>query len=182
MHPEIGIDAVQAFRCFRNLSDQNARTLAEVLDPLRLSAGEELFHQGASGDSAFFLVQGTIAIQVVVPGGSDRNLAQIHPGAIIGEISLLTYEPRTATAVAVEDSTLWRITREALQLAVSEGEVWATQFLMATAQTLANRLGLVNKQLVRTVASQREAEPRPEATATAELERLRQRLFSEWSF
>lgn len=182
MNQQIGIDAVQGFRCFRGLSDQNARALAEVLEPFSLSAGEALFRQGESGDSAYFLVRGTIEIQVDVPGGGDRKLAQIHPGAIIGEITLLTYEPRTATARAVEDSILWKISRESLQLAVSEGEVWATQFLMATAQTLANRLGLLNKQLVRTVAAQRDAEARTEASATAELDRLRQRLFTEWSF
>jgi CRP/FNR family cyclic AMP-dependent transcriptional regulator len=81
-----------------------AAELAEVaarLRPLELAAGETLFEQGELGDAAYVVVHG--AIEVARHGS---RIAVAGPGQMLGELSLIDAGPRTATCVALADSSL----------------------------------------------------------------------------
>lgn len=62
----------------------------------RLAAGDVLAHQGAPGDSLFLLLDGVLAVDV-----DGQVLAEIGPGAVLGERARLEGGPRTATLTAV---------------------------------------------------------------------------------
>jgi hypothetical protein len=65
-------------------------------DILRLEPGETLVNQGEPGDSIFLLLDGVL--DVVVDG---QKLAEVGPGAILGERAVLEGGKRTATLRAV---------------------------------------------------------------------------------
>jgi hypothetical protein len=65
-------------------------------DILTLAAGETLVDQGDPGDSIFLLLDGVL--EVVVDG---EKLAEVGPGAILGERAVLEGGTRTATLRAV---------------------------------------------------------------------------------
>ena len=68
------------------------------------SKGKIIFEEGALGEIAYILKTGSIEISVEGAEGK-LVLAQLHPGAIFGEMALLLKKnKRTATAVALEDS------------------------------------------------------------------------------
>src|SRR3954453_16493392 len=90
---------VQRFHAFRDLNPDQARAAAESLEALHVTTGAVLFREGAPGDAAYVLASGRVEIRVSVPGQEDRVLATLLSGAILGEISLLLDEPRTATAI-----------------------------------------------------------------------------------
>jgi predicted acylesterase/phospholipase RssA/CRP-like cAMP-binding protein len=75
-----------------------------------LQAGETLFSEGDSGQDLYFILGGRLR---AIAGG--RVLSEMSRGESIGEIALLTGEPRTATVVAVRDSELVRISRESFE-------------------------------------------------------------------
>jgi CRP-like cAMP-binding protein len=179
MNGPIDIEAVRAFRSFQTLSDEDAQRLAWHLQLHSLAPGQALFGQGEAGDSAYLLVSGQMEVRVHVPGSEDYRLATLNPGTVLGEISLLTYEPRSATAVAVSPVEVWQISRDALHQAVLDGDAWASRFLMTTAQALADRLATVDRQLVELIAEKTGAGEVPEVGGVMELERLREYLFSE---
>jgi len=86
--------------------------LAAQLQPLVAEPGQVLMHQGELAVS--FLLIGSGCAEVTHAGidGHD-TVAQLHPGLIVGEISLLRDTPRTATVVATERLTGWVGDREA---------------------------------------------------------------------
>lgn len=84
----------------------------ESLDPLpewvHLKGGETLITQGDENTDYFHLVSGRLRVFVANKDGSQRSIAFINPGQGIGEMSLITGEPRTATVRAKVDSRLIR--------------------------------------------------------------------------
>lgn len=62
----------------------------------KLSKGEALVRQGDRGEALFLLLDGVIAVEV-----DGKRLAEIGPGAILGERALLEGGIRTSTLVAV---------------------------------------------------------------------------------
>lgn len=67
--------------------------------------GEVLIQQGEMGDHAFQIIDGMVEITVDVEG-NKKILATRSSGAIIGELAVFTKEPRSATVVAREPTTI----------------------------------------------------------------------------
>jgi len=175
---------VRGFRYLEALTEAEAAQVLRKAVPIRLEAGETLFQQASEGHSVYLLSRGRVEIRVDIPGPEDHILAELERGAILGEVALLLDRPRTGSAVALEPCELWEITREAFEADLRSGEGWALKFLLATARVLAHRLDTVNQQVVEFASAARQvaAEQAPASTRVAELDRLRQRLFSDWSF
>jgi len=178
MANELDSRLVEHFRCFQDLDAEHTEQLAGRLKEVRLPKGHTIFEEGDDGDTAYFLVSGEVEVRAACPSEEDCSLATISAGQILGEISLLTGSARTATAITLGEVELWEISRATLESAADGGEAWATRFLLGTSQTLANRLALVNQQIVGLLSDRN----RPAEKRVAELDRLRDRLFSEWSF
>src|SRR5205814_1266065 len=68
-------------------------------------AGERIVRQGDKGDSCYVVDRGRAAVYVA-DGASERLVALLEPGALFGEMSLLTGEPRSATVRAQGDVRL----------------------------------------------------------------------------
>lgn len=60
------------------------------------SADVQLVKHGAMPGSLYFLLEGTVVVR-----RGERELARLHAGSFVAEMSLLTGEPTTADAVAV---------------------------------------------------------------------------------
>jgi small-conductance mechanosensitive channel len=83
----------------------------------RYGRGEVLFSQGDHGESLFVIVRGRVAIRMN-KNGQDVLLGHQGAGDFIGERSLLTGDPRTATAIAEDDTEAIIIGADALMPAV----------------------------------------------------------------
>jgi len=107
-----------------NLSDQRLRDIVEsyfdqelqpdLLERLEarvLKGGEWLFRQGDAGDSLYFLVRGRLQAWAGTGSENPRLLGEIVPGESVGEVGLISGEPRSAGIQAIRDSLLIRIDR-----------------------------------------------------------------------
>jgi CRP-like cAMP-binding protein len=174
---------VHRFNCFQSLNVDQIAALAAHLEEVRLAPGEVLFRQGDPGDSIYLLVSGQMLIKLGAPAQDDRTLATLGPGAIFGEMGPLVNTPRTATAITGTESYLWRISTRGFHDALQHGDTWATSFLLATAQVLGSRVIGMNEELVRLSAELRQNLAQPQIRkAVAEIEQLRKRLTTEWTF
>jgi predicted acylesterase/phospholipase RssA/CRP-like cAMP-binding protein len=79
-----------------------------------VEAGEVLFREGDVGDSLYAIVTGRVRMLVGEPG-AERAIRDLGPGELIGEMALLTGEPRTATVAAVRDTELYRLTADSVE-------------------------------------------------------------------
>lgn len=78
-------------------------------------AGETIFRQGDPGDYAYLIEEGTAQIVRTLPDGSEQILAIRGAGGIVGEMALLSSQPRTAHVRALTACTLISIPRDDFQ-------------------------------------------------------------------
>ncbi len=109
-HPEL----LANVSLFQLLDERERLDLERVLESRRLSAGEKLFSFGEPGDSMYIVGAGHIELFVKDKTGSKIVLAVCEPGEIFGELSLFDGGPRTATAVALDDSEVLMLDRDDL--------------------------------------------------------------------
>ena len=78
---------------------------------VRLRGGETLVRQGERADEMYIVVHGSLEVAVTGRSGRSRLVDVLGPGATVGEMALLTEEPRSATVRAIRDSELVRISK-----------------------------------------------------------------------
>jgi NTE family protein len=76
---------------------------------IELAGGDVLMEQGEPGDSGYLMLSGRLRVYVRSEDGSQRMVRELSRGEVIGEMSLFTGEPRSATVVAVRDSVLVKL-------------------------------------------------------------------------
>jgi tRNA A-37 threonylcarbamoyl transferase component Bud32 len=70
---------------------------------------ETLIRQGEAGDSLMVLLSGTAVAALRRLDGSQEPIADFHPGEVVGEMALLTKEPRTADVLARDEVHVLRL-------------------------------------------------------------------------
>jgi len=93
--------------------DANAVTaIRQRMVSLTVRSGQRLFDQGEEGDALYTIVTGSVGISAVDPRtGLVRRIARLRPPETFGEMSLLAPGPRSATADALRDTHLLRLSR-----------------------------------------------------------------------
>ena len=75
------------------------------------TAGETIIHQGEEGNEVFLLIEGHVTVSLPKTG-SPSLLSELEPGAMFGEIALLTCTRRTANVIAKTDTTVMILERQ----------------------------------------------------------------------
>jgi len=97
--------------CFGALDDGALALLRQHLQWVEVAGGEALLTQGEPGDALYLTVSGRLRTYITDDDGHTRSVREIARGQIVGEMSLYTDEPRSATLVAIRDSVLVRLGR-----------------------------------------------------------------------
>ncbi|MEP7216083.1 MAG: patatin-like phospholipase family protein, partial [Anaerolineaceae bacterium] len=95
-------------------ADPEAAALAgaeAALEWLSVPAGTVLVNEGDQSDYLYFVVSGRFRI-TTESGAEQRFIADSGQGQLIGEIGVLTGEPRTARVTAMRDSEVIRLPQE----------------------------------------------------------------------
>lgn len=77
----------------------------------RFQKGDFIFHEGDQGDSLFVLAEGRVKIFVTSEDGAEMVLATLRPPETFGELAVIDQGPRSASAKAIEPTTLLAFTR-----------------------------------------------------------------------
>lgn len=89
---------------FKTISDSSIAALAAVSHEQYYISDEIIFRENENGDIMFIIATGKINIQ-----SNNQHLHTLLPGECFGEMSLFNSSKRSATAVAVSDTTLLTI-------------------------------------------------------------------------
>jgi CRP/FNR family transcriptional regulator, cyclic AMP receptor protein len=81
--------------------------------PVRLAADEVLFLAGDPGEGCYRIDDGLLKVAMVSRAGSERILAFLGAGAIVGELSMIDGRPRSASVVAVRETAVSFLSRAA---------------------------------------------------------------------
>jgi CRP/FNR family transcriptional regulator, cyclic AMP receptor protein len=123
---------------FGELDDGARLAMAERAGRRVVERGQAVFWQDEPGESMFVLLEGAVKLVVRSKDGEVVELVRHDPPACFGELAVLDGGPRSATAEAVERSTLLIVTRaELLRLLRSEEQ--AAEALLRSLGTMVRR-------------------------------------------
>ncbi len=124
---------------FEKISRRECRELVRTMHPRHYKKGEMVFNSGDIGASIVLIRSGSIEIRA-----AEKLLAELAAGDFFGEVALIIDEPRTADAIATEDSELIFFLRSDLEEWVKRSPKSGAQFMLNIATVLAARLRHTN--------------------------------------
>jgi CRP/FNR family cyclic AMP-dependent transcriptional regulator len=118
--PKRSLNDTNKSSLLRSLPEQLSNALFKSATPVRLNAFEALFHAGDAGDGCYRVDDGLLKVTMTSPSGSERILAFLGSGTIVGELSMIDGLPRSASVVAVRPAALSFVSRAAFETFVEK--------------------------------------------------------------
>lgn len=96
---------------FSNLSNRQLDILYKAGVIKKFTKGDVIVYQDDPGDTFYIGVSGRVKVTLLNEDGKEIILSILKGGDFFGELSLLDDEPRSASVLAVEDATLFLLTK-----------------------------------------------------------------------
>src|SRR6059058_1355612 len=131
-------------KLFAELSPDSLAKLGTCLKTAEFPPAEVIVREGAPGVSMYIIKSGLVEIRKKDPAtGIDFMVAQLGDGAAVGEMSLLTGKPRSATVSTVQPTVVFTLTRADFRNLVTQHP----EISLGLARILAERLEDATKQV-----------------------------------
>jgi small-conductance mechanosensitive channel/CRP-like cAMP-binding protein len=108
------IEVLERVDLFSTLRPAEREVAARGLREKRFAEGETILAQGEAGDFMFIIAEGEVQVSLGQADGHGA-LATLKAGDLVGEMSLMTGEPRTATCKAATDVLCYEFDHATLQ-------------------------------------------------------------------
>ena len=111
---------VAAVDLFEHLAPDLRARIAAELRPHVLAPGDVLMRAGEAGSSVFIVETGLLEVALDAAGGEGKPAARLGTGDLVGEMSLLTGEPRTATVTAAAETRVLELSHAAMSQVLAD--------------------------------------------------------------
>jgi CRP-like cAMP-binding protein len=129
------------------LGDAEIAAVDDIAELVLAKPGDALVREGDEGDTMFFLLSGTVSVQVQLEAGRTHRLSTLAPGVAFGELAMLGTSPRSADVVATDDAMLARVRIDDLRDLAGRFPNLMTTISRNLAANLAGRLRAANEQI-----------------------------------
>jgi CRP-like cAMP-binding protein len=136
------VELLRNIPLFAKIDPPKLKLLAFASERMIFAAGQELFHQGDAGDTAYIIISGDAEVIVDSPTG-ELVVAEVGKNDIVGEIAILCDVPRTATVKAKSEITTLAISKDLFFQMIAEYPEMAIGIM----RELAHRLEKTTAQL-----------------------------------
>jgi CRP-like cAMP-binding protein len=124
---------------FQNTAESELVELAGILEEIYLDPNIILFEKGDTGNCMYFIFKGSIKIH-----DGEHVLAVLGENEIVGELSILDADKRSASATTTDESVLLKLEQEAFyEILLTNADI-----LKGILKTLCKRLRVLNKKSV----------------------------------
>ena len=131
-------------KLFAELSTDSLLKLGSCLKTSEFPPAEVIVREGAPGVSMYIIKSGLVEVRKKDPAtGFDFLVAQLSEGAAVGEMSLLTGKPRSATVTTVQPTVVFTLTRADFRNLLTQHP----EISLGLARILAERLEDATKQV-----------------------------------
>jgi CRP/FNR family cyclic AMP-dependent transcriptional regulator len=100
---------------FHGIPSDRLSWLAEHLHRRNIPPGTNIISAEQPGETVYVILSGCVKIHVEQANGTDVTLAILGPGDVVGEMSLLDGTGRSANVLALEDTSLLWMDRDAFE-------------------------------------------------------------------
>lgn len=118
------------------LTPEERLRLAERARALLYGPGEAILRAGSAGESMFVVLRGRVEVRVPQPDGRRVRVAEMAAGEVIGEMSLLTGDPRSADVRALDEVEVIEVRKAEMKEVLAANGALAE----ALAETVGRRL------------------------------------------
>ena len=136
------ISALGQVPLFTEMDASRLKLLAFTSERLTYSKGEDLFHQGDTGNAAYVILEGAVDI-IVGEGDEEIIVSHLNQNELVGDMALLSTKPRSATVRANSDVTVLELKKE-MFLELLEG---SPHFAAHIARVMSDRLYNMTAQI-----------------------------------
>ena len=119
---------------FQHLPSKHAEVILRDFVIRRVKKDEIIVCQQESGTELYIVLQGRVRVALLSAEGEEFILNELKAGDFFGEISLIDAEPRSASVIAEESTTLAVLRRERLLEAIRDEPQIALDLLAALAR------------------------------------------------
>lgn len=137
---------LQKVALFQDLDGQAFSTLTPLLIPKRFKAGEIIFREMDDSDALYVVEQGQVVVSKHVSGDVDILLTRFYPGDFFGEMGLFDSAPRSASAHADLNTTLWALDRRVFHQIFADHPETAARICYRMVTVFIQRLRATNEQ------------------------------------
>jgi signal transduction histidine kinase len=139
--------SLESSKLFQGLPVAELESLRQVARERSYGMGETIFKQGDPGDGIYIVKSGEVHIAVATPSGELRIISKLPPGELFGEMAVIDSDPRSATAVAGDTTTVYFVSRPDLLNMLNR----APQMTISLVREISRRLRDFNRQYIREV-------------------------------
>ena len=100
----ISVDLFREVSLFADLEDADLESLIAVATRRKFPKDSVIFFEHDPGESLFVILSGRVKVTILSDDGREIILSVLGEKDFFGEMSLLDNEPRSATAIAMEDT------------------------------------------------------------------------------
>lgn len=129
------------------LSEDECRTLLQVMHVRKLKNGEVLVEQGAKDNALHFLASGELMVTKTVAGGDSVKLHTMKAGELAGAMGFVDGITRSVSLHAVGDAVVYSLERDAFEPLVEQHPRLVYHIMRAVTRTAHTALLNVNSQV-----------------------------------
>ncbi len=130
------LDLLRQSPLWRSLPVESLQAVSAAMQPAPFRNGEAILRQGEKGNRLHVLTSGRLGVRIRTAGDIVVDVAELRPGDVFGEMSLLTGDPASADVVALEDSETLSLDRGALNALVASHPNLLREFVAMVSRRL----------------------------------------------
>lgn len=132
---------------FHNMNQGQVREFERIIHRRSFKADETIFYEGEPGVGMYVIQDGKVGIFKKISDQERELLAELTSGDFFGEVALLDESPRSATAIAIENTRVLGLFRPDLLELIERKPRLGNHFLLQLARVLGERLRAMNHDL-----------------------------------
>jgi CRP/FNR family transcriptional regulator, cyclic AMP receptor protein len=121
----------------------------DEIQKITFRKGEIIFKEGDSESHFFIIESGEVQIFTLNKQGQKIDIYKIDEGESFGEFALLDKAPRSASALALTDCTVVKVSEKGYQQLVDDIPVWASSMLSSFIKRIKNMNDLLKKNALK---------------------------------
>jgi len=140
---ETEVQSLRQVPMFRDIDPARLKLLAFTSERVQFAGGQRFFVQGDAADAAYVILEGRANVTLNTPTG-EIKVAELGRNALVGEMGILSDNPRSASITAAELTVALRIDKRVFLELLTQ----FPQMSIAVMREIATRLDRTNAQLV----------------------------------